>query len=225
MRSTRLLLLAAVLVVAFPASAALQVRQTLASGDGTPPVERKLIVSDTKLRVDEGTWSLIFDSATGKILQLHHAEKTWSESVMPQAAAVDQDPVSSRFAAAFAKSLPLAVEPGTVAVRPIDETRTIAGVPAKRVDVYRDGVLVGRRWHAQSVDDGELVQIQSLLATSPLAPHFSDGIMISTRTGTLGLAVRIEDVESGDSMEAIEIRKDKPAAALFAPPAGYRKVD
>jgi hypothetical protein len=225
MRSIRPLALSAAVLVALPVAAAVQVRQSIKSGDGSPPVERKLIVSESKVRVDEGTWSLIYDSDTGKVVDLNHAAKTWSESVMSQSAALDQDPVSMRYNAAFTQALALTGDSAAISVRPTDETRTIAGVPAKRADIYRDGILVRRSWHADSVDDGDLVQAQSMLATSPLASFFSDQIMIATRTALLGHTVRIEDVETGYSMEAIEIRKDKPAGGEKREAAGYRKVD
>lgn len=225
MRSRRIVALAAAVLVALPVSAALQVRQTIKAGDGSAPVERKLIVSGSKVRIDEGTTSLIFDSATRKIVLVDHATKTWSESPLKNPLSLTQDPASTRFAEAFAASTALVADPGSISVRPSAETRTIAGVPAKRVDVYRNGVLVRRSWHAASVEDGDLVQAQSMLATSDLAPLFIDDLTVATRTATIGHPVRIEDVATGGSMEAVEIRKDPPAATLFAPPAGYRKVD
>ena len=225
MRSKPIAALAAAVLAVLPVSAALQVRQTIKAGDGSAPVERKLISSGSKVRIDEGTTSLIFDSATGKIILIDHAAKTWSESPLKNPPSVNQDPASTRFAEAFAVSTALVADPGAIAVRPSPETRTIAGVPAKRVDVYRNGILVRRSWHAASVEDGDFVQAQGMLATSDLAPLFVDDLTVATRTATIGHAVRIEDVATGASMEAVEIRKDSPAAAVFAPPAGYRKVD
>jgi hypothetical protein len=225
MRPIRALVLVAAGLVAFPVFAALQVRETLKSADGKLPIERKVTVSGTKFRVDEGAWSLIFDSATGRTVQLHHEEKTWSESTLPRGGVAPGDPASRRYAAAFHASVALLGDDSTLEVRPGDETRTIAGVPAKRVDIYRLGVLVRRSWHASSVDDGELVALQNQLFVGDLAPLFVDDMAITSRTVTLGLAVRVEDVTSGDSMEVVEIRKDKPADALFATPVGYRKVD
>src|SRR5436190_554521 len=163
MRSIRALAFSAAVLLALPVSAALQVRQMLKSGDGSAPVERKLILNGTKVRVDEGSWSLIADSATGKIVQLFHDKKTWNESGVPQPAALAQDPVSLQFATALEKSLALVAEPSVLIVRPSTETRTIAGVQAKRADVYRDGVLAQRRWHAESLSDADLLQFQTML--------------------------------------------------------------
>lgn len=225
MRSIRLLALYAAVLAALPAAAALQVRQTIKAGDGSAPVERKLISSGSKVRIDEGTTSLIFDSATGKIVLVDHATKTWRESPLKNPLSPTQDAASTRYAEAFAASTALVADSGAISVRPSTETRTIAGVPAKRVDVYRNGILVRRSWHAASVEDGDLVNAQGMLATSDLAPLFIDDLTVATRTATIGHTVRIEDVATGDSMEAVEIRKDAPAATVFAPPAGYRKVD
>ena len=225
MRSIRTLALSAAVLAALPVSAALQVRQMLKSGDGSAPVERKLILNGTKIRIDEGSWSLIADSATGKIVQLQHDKKTWNESVAPQPAALAQDPVSSQFAAALAKSVALVAEPSALVVRPGTETRTIAGVQTKRADVYRDGILVRRSWHAESLSDADLLQFQTMLQMTDIAPLFYDELTMATRGALLGFPVRVEDVASGDVMEAVEIRKDAPAASVFAPPAGYRKVD
>jgi hypothetical protein len=225
MRSIRPFALVVAVVVTLPVSAALQVRQMLKSGDGSAPVERKLILSGTKVRVDEGSWSLIADSATGKIVQLYHDKKTWNESVAPQPAALSRDPVSSQFAAALAKSLTLVAEPSAIVVRPGTDTRTIAGVQTKRADVYRDGILARRSWLAESLTDADLLQFQTMLQMTDVGPLFYDELTMATRAALLGFTVRIEDVASGDVMETVEIRKDAPAASVFAPPAGYRKTE
>ena len=225
MRTIRRSTLAAALLAAVPASAAVQARFTVKPADGTPPVERKLSLNGTKVRVDEGTWSVIADSATGKILQLQHDKKTWSEAVAKQGGTPPQDPVGHFYAAAFAQSVALVAEASGLVVRPTTETKTIAGVQAKRADVYRDGVLERRSWHAESLKQEDLLQFQTMLQMSDLGGLIGDQLLLGARGALLGFTVRVEDVASGDVTEAIEISRDAPAAAVFAPPAGYRKID
>jgi hypothetical protein len=225
MRSIRLAVLAAAVLVAFPVSAALQIKETLKPGGGGPPTERKVIVSGTKLRIDDGNVSLIFDSASRRVVRLHHGAKTWTEGKVAQIGETAEDPTGGKYGAAFGKSVDLTGDKRSVEVRPSDETRTIAGVEAKRVDIYRDGILARKSWHASSVDANELMDIQNSLAISDLAPMVATEVAIWTRTATIGFAVRVEDVVTGASMEVTEIRRDKPADSLFAPPAGYRKLD
>ena len=86
-------------------------------------------------------------------------------------------------------------------------------------------LLARRSWHAESLNDADLLQFQTMLQMTDIAPLFFDELTMATRGARLGFMVRIEDVASGDVMEAVEIRKDAPAASVFAPPAGYRKVD
>jgi hypothetical protein len=221
----RRLTLASALLAAVPASAAVQARFSIKPANGAPPVERKLSLNGTKVRVDEGTWSLIADSATGKTLQLQHDKKTWSEVVAKQRGAPSQDSVESRYAAAFGKSVALVADTSGVVMRPTNETKTIAGIQAKRADVYRDGVLERRSWHAESLLQEDLLQFETMLQMTDLGGLIGDELSVGTRGALLGFTVRVEDVVSGDVTEAIEIRRDAPAAAVFSPPAGYRKID
>lgn len=224
MRVTRILGLALVAAsTACPALADFQVREVCTDAKGKQLSERTLIVSPSRLRLDQGEVGFIVDVAKGKAVWLDHKAKTWIESPFASPAA---DPQEAARRAQFETLVSKLEEPGSQRFVPTQETRQIAGVSAKRTDVFIGARKIRERWQAESLPMDDISAIQLKLAelggASMMQQRYFQELL---NTGHLGYPVLIRDYELDVIVEAKEIKKGPQPATLFAVPSGYRKAD
>lgn len=205
-----------------PALADFQVREVRTDAKGKQLGERTLIVSGSRLRLDEGEAGFIVDVAKGKVLWLDHKVKTWSESPLASPSAGPQEAVRRAQAEALISKLE---ETGPQRFVPTKETKQIAGASAKRTDVFLGVRKVRELWHAESLPMDDVLTIQLKLAELDGAIMRQRYFQELQNTAHLGYPVLILDFELGLTVEVKEIKNGPARATQFGVPPGYRQVE
>ncbi|HYS12548.1 MAG TPA: hypothetical protein VEN28_04505 [Burkholderiaceae bacterium] len=214
---------------ASPAFADMQIRETRTDSTGAVLGERLTAVSANRLRIDEGDLSCVVDLAAGKMMLLDHKTKTWRERSLaadkPDRRTPTADATTQKWQSRT-EALAAAVEDlRLLRVVPTSETKTIAGVVAKRVDLFDGLTKVRESWHAASVPADDINTVLLKIAERDPSIMVRSDMNTWQQTVHLGYAVLVRDLERGVTMEAKEIKTGAVPAQRFAVPSGYRKSE
>lgn len=214
--------------VATAAHADFQIRETLTDFNGKSLAERTFIVSAKRVRLDDGEVAFILDVSTGKVLWLDHRAKAWRQTQLGPDNRIQRltiDPGSADWQSRLAALTTESEGAAPVRVVTTGETKQIAGVTAKRTDVFRGNRKIRERWTAESLptDDIGTVTLKLVERDPTLAQqrYFQE----FQATAHLGYPVLIRDFERRVVLEVKEIKTGPAPAALFAAPQGYRRND
>lgn len=214
--------------VATSAHADFQIRETLTDASGKPLAERTIIVSASRVRLDDGELAFILDVGAGKVLWIDHRAKVWRQTQLAPDNRVQRlasDPRSADWQnrlATLTAEIEGAAPPRVVTT---SETKQIAGLAAKRTDVFLGNRKVRERWNAESLSTDDIATVTLKLAeydpTLAQQRYFQEFLA----TAHLGYPVLIRDLERGVVLEVKEIKRGPAPPALFAAPQGYRRSD
>ena len=210
-----------------PARADLWVREKITGKDGKQIAQRTWSIAPDHVRMDEGSTGFLLDAAhergwtwgeEGGGCEMNSAPGTGASRVAP----ASKDPLAGMFEKAYQATLAELSE-GPIMMRlQLTEERTIAGHAAQRYDFSVGNQPMQRRWIAPSVPNPDVDAIVDRLQSSPLfsKDSGSEEAVIAFLTRGLGYALRVEDLRTGQSIEAVEVRTSALPAAAFTPPAG-----
>jgi hypothetical protein len=179
------------------------------------------------VRVDEADAGFIADADANKVLWLDHKAKVWRQTAL----AADTGSQRAKYpndAAWQGRLGNLNAElrgSGRLRFVPTGETRQIAGVSARRIDVFRGNRKIREHWAAESVSTEEVSSITLKLAENDPALIQERYFQDFQATAHLGYPVLVRDLERGVVVEVKEIKTGAVPAALFGAPAGYRRSD
>lgn len=214
--------------VATSAHADFQIRETLTDAKGKLLAERTFIVSPTRVRIDDGEVAFTLDVSAGKVLWVDHRAKAWRQTQLAPDKRVERL-ANDRWSADWQNRLvALTAEiEGAAPLRVVTttETKQIAGLAAKRTDVFRGNRKVRECWNAESLPTDDIAAVTLKLAeydpTLAQQRYFQE----FQATAHLGYPVLIRDLERGVVLEVKEIKRGPAPPALFAAPQGYRRSD
>jgi hypothetical protein len=212
---------------ASPALADVSIREVRTDRTGAVIGERLTLVSANRLRIDDGDMSLVLDLVAGKLLWLDHKAKTWRERPLaagtpgrrPAADDATRQEWRSRTDALVAEL----GDRRMLRVVPTEETKTIAGAVAKKVELFDGSTKVRESWHAESVPADEINDVLNRMVERDPTLMVRANMVTWQQTVHLGYAVLVRDLERGVTVEAKEVRTGAVPAQRFAVPAGYRK--
>ncbi|HEU0203262.1 MAG TPA: hypothetical protein VFR86_22880, partial [Burkholderiaceae bacterium] len=137
---------------ASPAWADMHIREVRTDTSGAVLGERVTSVSANRLRIDDGDMSVVLDLVAGKFMLLDHKAKTWQERALAAAKAARRPPAEDATTQLWrSRTEALAAEFAdrrVLRVVETNETKTVAGVVAKKVDLFDGLTKVRESWHA-----------------------------------------------------------------------------
>jgi len=225
--------LLAVAFVAGPALADFQVQEVRSDTKGKVLGERTVVLSESRMRIDDGDLGFVVDLSADKVLWLDHRAKLWTETPLEDNKARElmaRDPETAGWAGRLGTLNALEAEmEGTGRLRYVttNETRQIAGVVARKTDVFLGSRKLRERWSAESLPTDDVFSIAMKLIERDLAAGLTQDryFLEFQATQHLGYPVLIRDFERGVVVEVKEFKRGPAAPAVFKVPAGYRKSD
>ena len=214
--------------VATSAHADFQIRETLTDANGKSLAERTIIFSASRVRVDDGEVAFILDVGAGKVLWIDHRAKAWRQTQLApdnRAQRLANDPRSADWQNRLA-ALTAEIE-GAAPTRFVttSETKQIAGLAAKRTDVFLGNRKVRERWNAESLPTDDIATVAFKLVEYDPTLMQQRYVQEFQATAHLGYPVLVRDLERGVVLEVKEIKRGPAPPALFAAPQGYRRSD
>lgn len=214
---------------ASPALADVQIREVRTDRTGAVLGERLTQVSGDRLRIDDGDMSLVLDLVAGKLLWLDHKAKTWRERALatgtPARRPAADDATRQEWRRRTDALIAELGDRRLLRVVPTEETRTIAGAVAKKVDLFDGLTKVRESWHAESVPADEINDVLNKMAERDPTLIVRTDMVTWQQTVHLGYAVLVRDLERGVTVETKEVRTGAVPALRFAVPGGYRKSE
>jgi hypothetical protein len=213
---------------ASPALADMQIREIRTDTTGAVLGERSTAVSANRLRIDEDDTSYMVDLAAGKVVLVDHKARTQQERSLAAEKPGRRTPADALTQKWQSRAQALAAEfedRRLLRIVPTNETKTIAGAVATKVDVFDGLTKVRESWHAASVPADDINAVLLKLAErNPLIMSRGD-MNVWQQTVHLGYAVLVRDLERGITVETKEIKTGAVPAQRFAVPSGYRKSE
>jgi hypothetical protein len=214
--------------VATSAQADFQIRETLTDAGGKSLAERTFFVSASRVRLDDGEVAFVLDVSTGKVLWVDHRAKAWRQTQLApdnRVRRLANDPGSADWQSRLGALTAEIESAAPLRVVTTSETKQVAGLLARRTDLFRGNRKVRERWHAEALPTDDigtamlrLVEYDPTLAQQRYFQEFQ-------ATAHLGYPVLIRDLERGVVLEVKEIKRGPAPPALFAAPQGYRRSD
>jgi len=216
--------LALAVLAAAPALAQFEARATVTDGSGQQIGERRTYVNGPKVRVDEGEQGVILDVDAETVTTLDHRARTYEVSKLAGPAAAPT-PLEQQFAAIARRmqdlgrgGRPLRVERGA-------GTRTLLGRNTVEMQLFRGDRKVLESWHAPDVSASSLAEAVFKAEAGLVMRGLADPDAQAERTRLLsGFPLLEKDLVTGTTVTVAEFKSKVPAADVFAPPAGYRRV-
>jgi hypothetical protein len=208
---------------ATPVLADLQVREVRTNAQGAVLGERTVLVSANRLRIDDGDAAYCIDLVAGKWMLIDHASKTWRERAL--ARSPDLDPERSDWKRRYEALAARVEDRRPQRVVPTAETRTIANVAAKKVEVFAGSTRIRESWHAAAVSANDIQTILLKVAESDPGMVALPLMNVMLQTAHLGYPILVRDLERGITVQARDIKMGPVPAQSFAVPNGYRKLE